>query len=511
MQKRMHIPILLLTLVVVWVPLTGCSQAPAPESKPDPTVAEIPPDPVETAPTSSEPTSGSEADVLPVVEPPATAISSAPQQEPAAASPVDEPPAPPPIKGTERVSKPVSFSVKDSLTTPSAATEWPSWEGEEAIKSEDMRPFARDFNTFSYSSAAKLFSLGGSAGTNTLYSPASLYMGLAMLSECTAGDTRGEVLSALGMGSYTNLGGYSDRMFRWFYEDESPAEVFMSNSIWIDKTQVDPTEALMTTLQDDYHAHAFAVDFKDPKTGDIYTGYINNATRGMLGGEAPPESSACILLNTLYFESSWQSPFSTDLTHADTFNKADGGKVTASFMVKDILDSYAEGPGFQRTSLGFVDSYRMHLVLPTGGSTPEALLADPAFYEKVMGGEAELAQIHLELPKFDFKVKHDMIETQFVQGLGIKKALLWEMADFSPLRGDKLYVDKVIQEIAVSVDENGCKAAAYTEINIATGGGPDMNQIKKVDMVLDRPFIFVITGSYGMPIFVGIVNEPAAA
>jgi len=31
----------------------------------------------------------------------------------------------------------------------------------------------------------------------------------------------------------------------------------------------------------------------------------------------------------------------------------------------------------------------------------------------------------------------------------------------------------------------------------------------EVDFVLDRPFLFVLTGTDGMPLFVGVVNDPA--
>ena len=30
----------------------------------------------------------------------------------------------------------------------------------------------------------------------------------------------------------------------------------------------------------------------------------------------------------------------------------------------------------------------------------------------------------------------------------------------------------------------------------------------EIDFVLDRPFLFVITGAQGLPLFVGVVNQP---
>ena len=57
----------------------------------------------------------------------------------------------------------------------------------------------------------------------------------------------------------------------------------------------------------------------------------------------------------------------------------------------------------------------------------------------------------------------------------------------------------------VGIDEQGVKAAAYT---LATRDGGSSTPDEEVDFVLDRPFLFVITGVDGLPLFVGAVNQP---
>ena len=44
---------------------------------------------------------------------------------------------------------------------------------------------------------------------------------------------------------------------------------------------------------------------------------------------------------------------------------------------------------------------------------------------------------------------------------------------------------------------------------IGVSGG-SMPPDETVDFTLDRPFLFVITGRDGMPLFVGIVNNPVS-
>ena len=58
----------------------------------------------------------------------------------------------------------------------------------------------------------------------------------------------------------------------------------------------------------------------------------------------------------------------------------------------------------------------------------------------------------------------------------------------------------------VAIDEEGCTAAAFTAMETC---GAAMPPDEEVDFVLDRPFIFVITGDSGLPMFAGVVNHPS--
>lgn len=60
--------------------------------------------------------------------------------------------------------------------------------------------------------------------------------------------------------------------------------------------------------------------------------------------------------------------------------------------------------------------------------------------------------------------------------------------------------------LRVMIDEEGCTAVAYT-VMAAVGAG--MPPDEEIDFTLDRPFLFVITGDGELPLFVGIVNQPA--
>ena len=69
----------------------------------------------------------------------------------------------------------------------------------------------------------------------------------------------------------------------------------------------------------------------------------------------------------------------------------------------------------------------------------------------------------------------------------------------------KIFVSKVDHAARVKIDEKGCEAAAYTVMQMMNTA---MLPREEIDFVLDRPFIFAITGEDGLPLFIGIVNQP---
>lgn len=79
-------------------------------------------------------------------------------------------------------------------------------------------------------------------------------------------------------------------------------------------------------------------------------------------------------------------------------------------------------------------------------------------------------------------------------------------SDFSPLARDAngIFLGKSQHAARVMINEEGCAGAAYSAM--VAGGAeypPD-----EIDFVLDRPFLFVITGVDGLPLFAGVVNQP---
>ena len=152
----------------------------------------------------------------------------------------------------------------------------------------------------------------------------------------------------------------------------------------------------------------------------------------------------------------------------------------------------------------------MYLVLPDEDVTVDELLQDKELEEFYMSEENwsnyAYAQVNMAMPEFD--ITSDLDLKDGLCELGIKDIFDERTADFSPMLAneDDICLSEISHSSRFVVNEEGCNAGACIKIGEGGLGGGDF---KTVDFVLNRPFLFVITGVDGMPLFIGVVNQPA--
>ena len=99
----------------------------------------------------------------------------------------------------------------------------------------------------------------------------------------------------------------------------------------------------------------------------------------------------------------------------------------------------------------------------------------------------------------------DMIKG--MKKMGINDVFDSSVSDYSPIADalSGISVSQANHSVRVAIDEDGCTATAFTVIS---SDGAAMPPDDEVDFVLNRPFIFVITGISNDPLFVGVINNP---
>ena len=151
----------------------------------------------------------------------------------------------------------------------------------------------------------------------------------------------------------------------------------------------------------------------------------------------------------------------------------------------------------------------MWFILPDEGVSVDDLLADSQTMEFILGRSEWENQkyliVNFSLPKVD--VSSQIKLNDGLRNLGITDVFDSSIADFSPLmeNADGIAISDSVHAARVMIDEEGCVATAFT---VMLDAGSAMPPTDEVDFALDRPFIFVITSADGLPLFVGVVNNP---
>ncbi len=113
-------------------------------------------------------------------------------------------------------------------------------------------------------------------------------------------------------------------------------------------------------------------------------------------------------------------------------------------------------------------------------------------------------KIDLTLPKFDIQEEADL--KPVLEEMGITDCFLMGQADLSPLTSDNgVWVNRITQASRIAADERGLEASSRVKGELQVFSAPLDGP---VEMVFDRPFLFVLTNADGLPLLAGIVNEP---
>lgn len=346
---------------------------------------------------------------------------------------------------------------------------------------------------------------------NRVYSPLNVYMALAMLAEITDGNTRAQILELLDADSIESLRTQAHAVWNANYSNDGAVTSILASSLWLNEDVAFKQETL-DLLAENYYASSYRGQMGSTEFNKTLQTWLNEQTGGLLedqiaGIEMTP-STIMALAATIYFQAKWDTAFSESKTIEEVFHAANGD-VNCKFMQQEVTyGNYYWGEHFAAVSKSLEGSGNMWFILPDEGVGVQELLTDSetlAFL--TVNGDWEnykMLRVNLSVPKFDVNSNLDL--AQGLQNLGVTDCFDANTADFTPLDDENpSWLSKVEHGARVAIDEEGVVAAAYTVMMRAGAAMPPKDEI---DFVVDRPFLFVITGSDGLPLFVGVVNQP---
>lgn len=334
-------------------------------------------------------------------------------------------------------------------------------------------------------------------GINRVYSPISIYMATSMLAECCDSESLDELLGLLEVSDKEELAAINKNVFDSLYFDND-SYCKINNSIWIDR-RFTPAEYAINNLADKYYAASFLRDLSSQNDCKEITKWISDNTAGKFEPEILPSTEAVLkIINTVIFKDSWNMKF-TD-TETGIFKGADSDIECQFMKVYDRAD-IALDEDFATYIKRFINGYEMNFVLPAEGKTVADLVSDETVMQRIFERKDRSEyDVTASVPKFSSKSKFNIIDT--LTDIGVTS--IFDKADLGPLLGNQTSapVDEFVHEAVIDVSENGCEAAAYTLINCDECACP------QYEFNADRPFVYFISNERGVPVFIGIVNDP---
>ncbi len=400
------------------------------------------------------------------------------------------------------------FGANGEFDSDAYSAAYDAWR--EDVRAHQLEPGCADSLGNYFAASTRQF-LSGAGSGNAAFSPLNVYMALAMLAELTDGESRAQILALLGSESIEALRQQASDVWNASYRDDGAVESILASSVWLNEA-VDFNQATMDTLAQNYYASSFRGEMGSAEFNAALQNWLNEQTGGLLsdqiGGIEMQAETILALATTVYFRAMWSDEFSEGANTEDVFHAPDGD-VTTEFMHQSNMGGYYRGENFGAVPRNLQNAGTMWFILPDEGVSVDEVLAGDEYMQLVLEadswGAASYPEINFSVPKFDISSQLDLIGG--LRELGITDVFDPDASDFSPMTTDvdEIYISQALHGARVAIDEKGVTAAAYTVVTASGAGLPE----DEIDFTLDRPFIFVITTDDSLPLFTGVVNNPA--
>lgn len=337
---------------------------------------------------------------------------------------------------------------------------------------------------------------------NYMFSPFSIKSALVLCANGGKGDTKSEILKAVGIEDENEFNTLSKNMISKYSKTDT-LSLNIANSVWInkDKTTQKFSKDFKNIVKEFYNGDVETVTEKNA-VSEINS-WVNEKTKGKIPTIVENTKNFwAMAINAVYFKGAWQNEFSESLTKKDEFTNADGTKSQTDFMNKSNWFTYTKTNSAEIVELPYknrVDNFSedgdyidsdvyedldvsMYFVLPKDNVNVEQEL------NEALNNEAfERKYIALSIPKF--KIEYSQNLNEILENIGITTAFDTEKADFTKMfDSGNMWLTDTLHKTYISVDEKGTEAAAVTAVGMGASSLPP----EPVELKFNKPFYFAI-------------------
>lgn len=346
----------------------------------------------------------------------------------------------------------------------------------------------------------------GAGGVDACFSPYSAASALGLVSRAARGRTADELLALLaGTSEGTGEGTGTDkdasttaadlephaRVLREAAElDDEAAILAVANTLWASDL-ITVEESFQSELEAWPGSKTETAPFSpDPEAArELINTDVRRTTRGLIPELLPAGSihtdTRASIVNALYLKTAWRFPFPEGATAPAAFHGPGGSRDVPTMHLQESV-GYQQADGWQVVTLNAVGGVQAVVLLPDGDLEPaEAALDEHRLAALIEGTRRQ--KVRLALPKISLDVRTDLDGA--LKSLGVRE-MFQPDADLTGLTATKpFWVDSVLHQAVLRLDEQGLEGAAATAITMRT---LSLDMSDPVDVQVDRPFLLLV-------------------
>ena len=348
-------------------------------------------------------------------------------------------------------------------------------------------------SVFAFNLFREIINVGGKA--NLLFSPLSVEAVLSMMLNIARGETYSQIVSAMGYDSFTLdiINGLYSTLHKNLSAVDKTVHYSTANSLWLNGFSPDKTTEL--SLMTYYDIYLQNKCFSSEQTAKEINEWCSRETAGLITNviDKLNPNDLMVIINALYFDGKWKSPFDVSLTKSGLFYDPKGNSANMPFMNDSGTYSAAEDDaGSKICILPFGNGgFNMAIVLPPKKSDYFEFISqfDREKYNDLLSLCVPL-NVTLSIPRIKINSEINEELKLSLQSLGISVLFDPESADLSGLYNHKLSLGWIKQKAYMELEEKGVKIAVTT-----SSGQSGLSPATDLLFIADHPFLFLISES----------------
>lgn len=327
---------------------------------------------------------------------------------------------------------------------------------------------------------------------NTLISPVSISMALAMMSLGTGGST--QPLQNMGfnlteMPEATIHQSFQD-LNNFLKQSDTGLEMRMGNAMFLPQN-LKLKDSFLADSKHYYDAEALTIPFKDwTKASQQINKYVKNKTQGKIEHVVSDLDSPAtlILVNYIFLKGTWKLPFSPENTREEDFYVNETSTVKVPMMVQTGSIHYFHDSEIpcQLIQMNYVGNGTAFFILPDQGQMDTVIAALNRDTIDRWGKLVTPRQMNLYIPKFSMSDTYDLKDVMADVGI---KDLFTNQSDFSGTTEDIPLTLMVVHKAILQLDEGNVPP-------VATNGTLLHLPSESLTVRFNKPFVLLIFDKY---------------